>query len=117
MMKLAPPITPPCDHEPIPNKIACAVCPPPLDWREHAACISTDPEAFYPNQYDPGPLTQVLSICASCPVQPYCLEAGWTDQHGIWGGWTYEARRRYRKSNRNITRAMIRALGTTTRRT
>jgi hypothetical protein len=57
-----------------------------------------------------------MRICQGCPVQPYCLEAGWMDQHGIWGGWTPEARRQHRKKNRNISVTMIRALGTTTRR-
>ena len=116
MMRLAPVTGPSCGHYPIPDSIACPTCPSPEDWRDEAACTTTDPEAFFPTQYDPGPLTQVLAICGSCPVQPYCLEAGWREQHGIWGGWTAEARYAYRKKNGKTPSPVIRALGAQTRR-
>lgn len=115
-MKLAPINGPTCGHYPIPGSIACPTCAAPEDWRDLALCRELDPEAFYPATYDPGPLTTVLATCEACPVQPYCLEEGWMDQHGIWGGWTAEARRQYRKSNRNLTRPLLRALGAQTRR-
>ena len=115
-MKLAPIPGPSCGHYPIPGSIACPTCPAPENWRDLALCRQVDPEAFFPTQYDPGPLTTALETCADCPVQPYCLEVGWNEHYGIWGGWTYEARAKYRKQHGKQTRPLIRALGAQTRR-
>lgn len=114
MMRLAYRKGPSCGHFPIPGSIACPTCPAPEDWREEAACASSDPEAFYPDPRVAIPVG-VLDICARCPVQPYCLEDGWQEQHGIWGGWTEQARAAYRKEHRNLPRPVIRALGAQTR--
>lgn len=102
-----------CGHPTVGDSIACATCAPPRDWVERAACQYVDPELFYPEgTMSPFP---ALRICERCPVRPYCLEAGWEDLHGIWGGWTPSARRGERARRRTITRELIRALATQTR--
>jgi WhiB family redox-sensing transcriptional regulator len=116
MMRLAPLPAPVCGHEAIPGTIACPTCDAPEDWREHAVCRQTDPEVFFPSSNDPRPATQVaLKTCASCPVKPYCLEEGWQDHYGIWGGWTAEARRKERRRKVKASRTEIRALSLNTR--
>lgn len=109
MMRLAPLPAPPCGHPAIPGTIACATCEAPEDWREHAVCRQVDPEMFFPK---PGSgaseVKAVIQICGRCPVRPYCLEEGWTEHYGIWGGWTVLARRKERRKNRSTVE--IRAL-------
>jgi WhiB family redox-sensing transcriptional regulator len=62
------------------------------DWRLGAACLSVDPELFFPISYTGASLQQVAAakaICAHCPVQRECLAfAQRTEAHGIWGGLT-----------------------------
>ncbi len=55
-------------------------------WRDEANCVSTDPEAFFPEK---GHSTKpALSVCARCPVQEPCLEFAIEHQmnEGVWGG-------------------------------
>lgn len=67
------------------------------DWREHALCAQTDPEAFFPNKGDSG--EQAKRVCADCPVTSECL--AWALAHripfGIWGGLSVEQRRRLQR--------------------
>lgn len=64
-------------------------------WWDHAACIGTDPEAFYPEKG--GSPREAKSVCAWCPVKPECLD--WALRHGekggIWGGLSYNERLRW----------------------
>lgn len=68
------------------------------DWRELAACRSSDPEIFFPAA-DSGPsyVAQVAvakTICAGCPVRAECLAEALTRiPFGIAGGLTPEERR------------------------
>jgi WhiB family transcriptional regulator, redox-sensing transcriptional regulator len=67
------------------------------NWRLRAACLSVDPELFFPIS-DSGPslsqVTRAKAVCAGCEVQPECLAfAVRTRQnHGIWGGMTKDER-------------------------
>jgi WhiB family transcriptional regulator, redox-sensing transcriptional regulator len=66
-------------------------------WRSAAACLSADPELFFPISYSGRALEQVAAakaICAACPVRRECLAfALQTGQsHGIWGGLTEQER-------------------------
>ena len=68
--------------------------PEDLSWQDRALCPETDPEAFFPGKGEPaGPAKRV---CQSCEVRAECLE--YARRHGIrfgiWGGLTYEQRRR-----------------------
>jgi WhiB family transcriptional regulator, redox-sensing transcriptional regulator len=66
-------------------------------WRSAAACLSADPELFFPISHSGPALEQVAdakAICAACPVRRECLAfALQTEQtHGIWGGLTEQER-------------------------
>jgi WhiB family transcriptional regulator, redox-sensing transcriptional regulator len=74
-------------------------------WRAAAACLSADPDLFFPisaaGQAD-GQIMRAKRICAGCAVRLECLEFALTyDQfYGIWGGTTPEERRRDRRRRR-----------------
>ena len=56
-----------------------------LAWMDRSACRGTDPEAFFPEAGHPPNL--VKRICATCPVQPECLQYSIEeDMEGMWGG-------------------------------
>lgn len=72
----------------------------PPDWVRDALCAQTDPEAFYAEVGgNPEPARR---ICAACPVRiecrDYVLSTG--EDHGIWGGLTYNDRLRLRRRAR-----------------
>lgn len=73
----------------------------PLDWRDDAACVGTDPDAFFVGKGgDPKP---ALKICRGCPVTAECLD--WALRHGetgVWGATTDRQRRDLRRA-RGIT--------------
>ena len=53
-------------------------------WHAEAACRGQDPAVFFPalgRSVEPA-----KALCAACPVQTECLEAGMAEAHGIWGG-------------------------------
>ena len=48
-----------------------------MDWRNHAACRSQDPELFFPVGTTDRALSQLQkakAVCHTCPVQAPCLE-------------------------------------------
>lgn len=71
------------------------------DWRSLAACMSADPDLFFPIS-SAGPalaqVSQAKAVCERCQVRRDCLEfALATGQvHGVWGGTTEEERLRMR---------------------
>jgi WhiB family transcriptional regulator, redox-sensing transcriptional regulator len=74
-------------------------------WRAAAACLSADPDLFFPISAT-GPAEKQIArakrICAGCAVRRPCLEFA-LDQgqmYGIWGGTTPEDRRRDRRRRR-----------------
>jgi len=85
------------------------------NWRAAGACLSADPDLFFPIS-SAGPaerqITRAKTICAGCRVRPECLDFALShDQaYGIWGGTTPEDRRRERRRKR-------RAAATAARRT
>ena len=81
-----------------------------MNWRDRAACLSEDPELFFPIGTTGPALLQVeqaKSVCARCPVRTDCLQ--WAldtgvDQ-GIWGGLSEDERRSFkRRTARSRTR-------------
>lgn len=73
------------------------------DWRDQAACRSSDPELFFPSGSTGPALEQIrvaTSICRSCPAQVACLQfALETNQEaGIWGGTDEDERRKMRRA-------------------
>ena len=69
-----------------------------MDWRHRAACLTEDPELFFPVG-NTGPALQQIEdakkICQSCTVKDQCLnwalDAG--QDHGVWGGMSEDERR------------------------
>jgi len=56
------------------------------DWTVDAACVSVDPELWFPEKS--GRTSRaVLEICAACPVRASCLATAVVNvEDGIWGG-------------------------------
>jgi WhiB family redox-sensing transcriptional regulator len=76
------------------------------DWRAAGACLSADPDLFFPiasGQVATRQITQAQRICVGCGVRQQCLDFAMAtgELHGIWGGTTPEERIRTR---RNLTR-------------
>jgi hypothetical protein len=56
----------------------------PQPWMADAACRGMDANVFFPA---PGQMaTLAKEVCAECPVQAECADAGRNEVHGIWGG-------------------------------
>ncbi|MDR1512001.1 MAG: WhiB family transcriptional regulator [Propionibacteriaceae bacterium] len=69
-----------------------------MDWRHQAACLTEDPELFFPIGNTGPALLQIeeaKKVCAHCVVRDKCLhwalEAG--QDHGVWGGLSEDERR------------------------
>jgi WhiB family redox-sensing transcriptional regulator len=75
------------------------------NWRSAGACLSADPDLFFPIS-STGPAERQIArakmICAGCVVRRECLEFALAhDQvYGIWGGTTAEDRQRDRRRKR-----------------
>lgn len=68
-----------------------------MTWWEHAACKGMDTNLFYPSEHDNKTLRAALDVCAVCPVQEECLQAGLLEEHGVWGGMSINARERLKR--------------------
>ena len=73
------------------------------EWRSRSACLSADPDLFFPISASAAVAPQIArakAICAGCPVRTACL--GFAMAHrevlGIWGGTTDEERRKARRA-------------------
>lgn len=81
-----------------------------MDWRHNAACLTEDPELFFPIGNTGPALAQIeraKQVCTRCEVREQCLswalEAG--QDHGVWGGMSEEERRAIkRRKSRGRTR-------------
>jgi WhiB family redox-sensing transcriptional regulator len=61
-------------------------------------CRSTDPDAFFPDTFEPQHVAQLRRICGSCPMRDACAEyAIWFEDVGYWGGLSAPERRRIRQ--------------------
>ena len=75
------------------------------NWRSAGACLSADPDLFFPIS-STGPAerqrARAKTICAGCPVRRECLEFALSHNqiYGIWGGTTAEDRQRERRRKR-----------------
>ena len=59
------------------------------EWRAASACLSADPELFFPvaqGSAADGQTSSALQVCASCTVRQQCLDFAMTtgEAHGIW---------------------------------
>lgn len=70
------------------------------DWRQFAACLTEDPELFYPKPGNSRGIEAAKRICRSCLVRADCLEAALADEggrskdgrYGVRGGLTGDER-------------------------
>jgi WhiB family transcriptional regulator, redox-sensing transcriptional regulator len=75
------------------------------DWRAHGACISADPELFFPISSSGASRRQerrAKAICAGCRVKAECLAFALETRqvHGVWGGLGEEELTRLRRRRR-----------------
>jgi WhiB family redox-sensing transcriptional regulator len=73
------------------------------DWRALGACLSADPDLFFPISATGSSAAQAdaaKAICAGCPVHSQCLgfALGHRDVQGIWGGTPDDERRKLRRA-------------------
>ena len=76
-----------------------------MNWRDSAACLTSDTELFFPIGVT-GPaipqLEEAKRVCAGCPVRAICLD--WAIRvgvdHGVWGGLSGEERRSLKRRTR-----------------
>lgn len=67
-------------------------------WSDQAACLSEDPELFFPVS-GIGPSTlqaaRAKAVCRRCTVRQQCLDYAIDthQRHGIWGGLSDDERR------------------------
>jgi WhiB family redox-sensing transcriptional regulator len=85
-----------------------------MDWREQSACLSEDPELFFPvGESGPARSQAVLArqVCARCAVRERCLawalESG--VDHGILGGLSVDERRALRRRQLQTPVSTLRA--------
>ena len=74
------------------------------EWQAAGACLSADPEIFFPvsgTGASTRQIEQARRICARCPVRRECLDWAMNsgEMHGIWGGTTPEDRTRARRKD------------------
>lgn len=99
-------VLPPINRKP---RTAAVTPPPDIDvpdvdpdadgnWRAKSACLTEDPELFFPiGTTGPAALqiAEAKAVCAACPVTGTCLR--WSLDHreeaGVWGGLTEDERR------------------------
>lgn len=75
-----------------------------MDWRDRGACLSEDPDLFFPVG-DVGPAQAQIAVakqvCHRCPVRGKCCEwALSAGVDGVWGGMDDAERRRLRRTRR-----------------
>ena len=69
-----------------------------MDWRSRAACLTVDPEIFFPIG-NTGPAiiqaTKAKAVCRDCCVVDVCLQWALDNNQdsGVWGGMSEEERR------------------------
>ena len=79
------------------------------DWRAAGACLSADPDLFFPVATGTVAAVQVRKaqrICAGCGVRQECFDFAMRsgETHGVWGGTTPEERIRVRRQRTRLVR-------------
>jgi WhiB family redox-sensing transcriptional regulator len=72
-------------------------------WRSRGACLTADPDLFFPISAAGASAAQVAKakrICAGCQVRSDCLSFALPqrDMQGIWGGTTDDERKKLRRT-------------------
>jgi len=83
-----------------------------MDWRHRAACLTEDPELFFPIG-NSGPaiaqIEQAKRVCNRCEVSDVCLKwALETGQDaGVWGGLSEDERRSLKRRTARARRSNV----------
>lgn len=69
-----------------------------MEWSDRAACLTAEPEVFFPIGAGEPALRETAAakaVCASCVVIEECRAYALTSRqpHGVWGGLDEEERR------------------------
>lgn len=81
-----------------------------MDWRSTAACLTEDPELFFPIG-NTGPAIaqaeQAKAVCATCEVVETCLTWALDNNQdaGVWGGMSEDERRSLKRRRARARRA------------
>ena len=86
-----------CAHAKLNKAEVCAICPAPFGWQHHALCTDDKQDLMYPEESDIDSIIKCKTLCSNCPVRGFCLEIGWSDDWGIWGGFVPSERKLLRK--------------------
>lgn len=86
-----------CSHDALAGTEICKRCKKPDDWQQHAACLDANPEIFFSENDDYKTINQAKSFCHRCPIKGFCLEEGWNEKYGVWGGFSVDERIHLRK--------------------
>ena len=83
-----------------------------MDWRHRAACLTEDPELFFPIGNSRPAIAQVEQakrVCNRCAVQDICLK--WAldtgQDAGVWGGLSEEERRSLKRRTARARRSSL----------
>ena len=83
-----------------------------MDWRHRAACLTEDPELFFPIGNSGPALAQVEQakrVCNRCEVSDICLN--WAldtgQDAGVWGGLSEEERRSLKRRTARARRSSM----------
>jgi WhiB family redox-sensing transcriptional regulator len=81
-----------------------------MDWRHNAACLTEDPELFFPIG-NTGPAIQQIeeakAVCRRCTVATICLQWALENNQdsGVWGGLSEDERRSLKRRTARARRA------------
>lgn len=81
-----------------------------MDWRSKAACLTVDPELFFPIG-NTGPAiaqaAEAKAVCRECEVVGICLQWAIDNNQdaGVWGGMSEEERRALKRRAARARRA------------
>ena len=62
-------------------------------------CVDSNPDIFFPEEYEEKDVAQAKTICSDCWVKDKCLSfaLNTNEKEGVWGGTTPIERRRIRR--------------------
>jgi WhiB family redox-sensing transcriptional regulator len=81
-----------------------------VDWRHRAACLTEDPELFFPIGNTGPAVVQIdaaKAVCTSCEVVDTCLKWAMENNQdsGVWGGLSEDERRALKRRTARARRA------------
>lgn len=81
-----------------------------MDWRHNAACLTEDPELFFPIGNTGPALVQIeeaKAVCRRCDVVDSCLKWALSSgqEAGVWGGLSEDERRALKRRTARQRRA------------